>query len=65
MKIILLGRMAASARDGLEAEFGAGGRIVAFPEAAVPADRLGEFDDADVIVGGPQTKTILQRAGRL
>ena len=63
--VILLGRMAASASDGLEAELGDGARIVAIPEPKAALDQLGEFDEVNVIVGGPLIAELVERASRL
>jgi phosphoglycerate dehydrogenase-like enzyme len=63
--VILLGRLAASAQDRLKAELGNGARIVAIPEAESAMNQLGEFDDADVIVGGPLNAELVERASRL
>ncbi len=65
MKIILLGSMPAIGADLLREFLTVAAEIVVLSDASDVARDLDAFDEADVIVGGPVTPQIVERAGNL
>lgn len=65
MKIVLLGQMAAAGADILARELKGEHELLSIDQAPHAADRDASLAEADVIVGGPITAVIAQRARKL
>ncbi len=62
VKIVLVGRMATAAEKLLRAAVGADHEVLAMPDASAAQENPRSFDGAHVIVGGPVTQQMAERA---
>ena len=65
MKVVLLGRMPCAGLSGFEARLSDRHEVAAVREPQDAENRIGEFESADVIVGGPVDRRIVGAASRL